>query len=95
MSGKLVFITKYSIEILPILILFAARGFRSREELAASREAGEGQSVILRSGTETALVDCGSGNNWRDAGCDTADELLTMGCRRVDRVRPRRISAVP
>ena len=31
-------------------------------------------------------MDCGSGNNWRDAGCDTADELLTMGCRRVDRV---------
>lgn len=29
MSDKLVFITKYSIEILPILILFAARGFAS------------------------------------------------------------------
>lgn len=53
---------------------------------AAAVDVGQGQSVILRSGTETALVDCGSGNNWRDAGCDTADELLTMGCRRVDRV---------
>ena len=53
---------------------------------AGTVDAGQGQSVILRSGTETALVDCGSGNNWRDAGCDTADELLTMGCRRVDRV---------
>lgn len=32
------------------------------------------------------MVDCGSGNSWRDAGCDTADQLLTMGCRSVERV---------
>ena len=42
--------------------------------------------MILKSGTDFAVVDCGSGNSWRDAGCDTADQLLTMGCRSVDRV---------
>ena len=49
-------------------------------------DVGQGQSVALKSGTEFALVDCGSGNSWRDAGCDAADQLLTMGCRRVSRV---------
>ena len=53
---------------------------------AAAVDVGQGQSVILHSGTEFVLVDCGSGNSWRDAGCDAADQLLTMGCRSVDRV---------
>lgn len=53
---------------------------------AAAVDVGQGQSVILKSGDAFALVDCGSGNSWRDAGCDAADELLTMGCRALDRV---------
>ena len=53
---------------------------------AAAVDVGQGQSVILKSGTDFAVVDCGSGNSWRDAGCDTADQLLTMGCRSVERV---------
>ena len=44
--------------------LFAAKGFRSREELAASREAGEGQSVILLSELlEQELEESFSGKN--------------------------------
>ena len=53
---------------------------------AAAVDVGQGQSVILKSGTDFAVVDCGSGNSWRDAGCDTADQLLTMGCRSMERV---------
>lgn len=53
---------------------------------AAAVDVGQGQSVILCSGDDFAVVDCGSGSSWRDAGCDTADELLTMGCRSVSRV---------
>ena len=53
---------------------------------AAAVDVGQGQSVILKSGTEFSLVDCGSGSSWRDAGCDAADQLLTMGCRSLDRV---------
>ncbi len=50
---------------------------------AAAVDVGQGQSVILKSGRTFALVDCGSGNSWRDAGCDAADQLLSMGCRQV------------
>ena len=53
---------------------------------ATAVDVGQGQSVILKSGTEFSLVDCGSGSSWRDAGCDAADQLLTMGCRSLDRV---------
>lgn len=53
---------------------------------AAAVDVGQGQSVILKSGTEFSLVDCGSGSSWRDAGCDAADQLQTMGCRSLDRV---------
>ena len=59
--------------------------FHHRLDVAAV-DVGQGQSVILKSGTDFAVVDCGSGNSWRDAGCDTADQLLTMGCRSVERV---------
>ena len=59
--------------------------FRHRLD-AAAVDVGQGQSVILKSGGSFALVDCGSGNSWRDAGCDAADQLLAMGCRTVNRV---------
>ena len=35
---------------------------------AAAVGVGQGQSVILKSGDELAVVDCGGGNSWRDAG---------------------------
>ena len=53
---------------------------------AVAVDVGQGQSIVLKSGTHFAVVDCGSGNSWRDAGCDTADMLLSMGCRSVERV---------
>ena len=47
-------------------------------------DVGQGQSVILASSGEFALVDCGSANSWYGAGSDAADYLLTMGCRNLD-----------
>lgn len=86
-KGRRKFAVAAALSVLTLAVTVRAGESRFCHRLnAAAVDVGQGQSVILRSGTETALVDCGSGNNWRDAGCDTADKLLTMGCRRVDRV---------
>jgi competence protein ComEC len=47
-------------------------------------DVGQGQSIVLASGDQTVLVDCGSANSWYDAGGLAADQLLTMGHRTVD-----------
>ena len=47
-------------------------------------DAGQGQSVLLKSGGQCAVVDCGSSNSWYAPGDTAADWLLTMGCRRLD-----------
>lgn len=47
-------------------------------------DVGQGQSVILSSGEAFALVDCGSGNGWKDAGETAARYLRGMGCGRLD-----------
>ncbi len=49
-------------------------------------DVGQGQSVVLASGGEFTLVDCGSGNSWRNAGETAARQLRSMGCRRLDRL---------
>lgn len=78
-KGRRKFAVAAALSVLTLVVTVRAGESRFCHRLnAAAVDVGQGQSVILRSGTETALVDCGSGNNWRDAGCDTADELLTM-----------------
>ena len=47
-------------------------------------DVGQGQSVILASGGQFALVDCGSSNSWKNPGETAARQLLSMGCRRLD-----------
>lgn len=47
-------------------------------------DVGQGQCVVLASGGEYGVVDCGSGNSWRDAGAIAAQQLQSMGCRRAD-----------
>ena len=49
-------------------------------------DVGQGQSVILESKGRYVLTDCGSGNNWYDAGTIAAGMLGGMGCRRLDAV---------
>lgn len=46
-------------------------------------DVGQGQSVILQSGKQVFLVDCG-GDYDQDAGEKTAEKLLSMGIRRID-----------
>lgn len=45
---------------------------------------GQGQSILMASEGQYALVDCGSANSWYDAGGIAADYLLTMGCRELN-----------
>ena len=47
-------------------------------------DVGQGQSIVLSSGEQATLVDCGSANSWYDAGSLAADQLLTMGHRTVE-----------
>ena len=47
-------------------------------------DVGQGESVLLTSGEQFALVDCGSRNSWYDAGGIAADHLATMGCGTLD-----------
>ena len=45
-------------------------------------DVGQGQCVVLKSGEEFALVDCGS--SWQDAGDIAAQQLRSMGCDKLD-----------
>lgn len=60
--------------------------FRQGLMQAMVLDVGQGQSVLLSSQGETALVDCGSSNSWYAAGDEAADYLLSCGVRRLDRV---------
>ena len=58
-----------------------------RNELdAVVLDVGQGQSVVLASQGHYALVDCGSSNSWMDPGTLAAQQLGSMGCRRLDAV---------
>ena len=53
---------------------------------AAVLDVGQGESVALCSGSEAALVDCGSSNSYIDAGSVAADALQSAGIRRLSAV---------
>ena len=53
---------------------------------ALALDVGQGESVILTSGGETALVDCGSSNSYEDPGGLAADTLHSMGVRELTAV---------
>lgn len=50
---------------------------------AAVLDVGQGESVALCSGSEAALVDCGSSNSYVDAGSVAADALQSAGIHRL------------
>ena len=50
---------------------------------AVVTDVGQGECVILCSGDEAVVVDCGSGNSYIDAGRRAADQLSVMGIRRL------------
>lgn len=47
-------------------------------------DVGQGECVLLSSEGHFAVIDCGSGNSWKDAGEIAADTLQSMGCRHLD-----------
>lgn len=47
-------------------------------------DVGQGECVILASGGEFALVDCGSANSWYDAGNLANQYLRSMGCEKLN-----------
>ncbi len=49
-------------------------------------DVGQGESVVLRCGSETALVDCGSSNTYVSAGSVAADSLQGAGIDRLSAV---------
>ena len=49
-------------------------------------DVGQGQCVLLASGGSFTLVDCGSGNHWKDPGETAARHLRAMGCYRLERL---------
>lgn len=53
---------------------------------AAVLDVGQGESVTLCSGSEAALVDCGSSNSYVDTGSVAADALQSAGIRRLSAV---------
>ena len=53
---------------------------------ALTLDVGQGESVILTSGGETALVDCGSSNSYKDPGGLAADTLHSIGVRELSAV---------
>ncbi|MEG1988297.1 MAG: DNA internalization-related competence protein ComEC/Rec2 [Oscillibacter sp.] len=49
-------------------------------------DVGQGSCTLLSSGGEFALVDCGSGNSWYDAGEIAADQLASRGCGKLNQL---------
>lgn len=49
-------------------------------------DVGQGQCLMIASEGEFALIDCGSGNGWYDAGDLAADALQSAGCFRLDKL---------
>ena len=47
-------------------------------------DVGQGQSVLLASGGQYALTDCGSGNSWYNAGQTAVYRLRSLGTRTLD-----------
>lgn len=66
----------------PTIYLGQARYASAMDALVL--DVGQGESVVLASGGQFALVDCGSGSSWYDAGALAAAQLRSMGCRRLD-----------
>ncbi len=47
-------------------------------------DVGQGACTVASSGGRFALIDCGSGNSWYDAGALAADALRARGCSALD-----------
>lgn len=60
------------------------RLYRYGELNAVVLDVGQGESVVLYTEQSAVLVDCGSSNGFVSAGARAADQLQSMGIRRLD-----------
>lgn len=58
--------------------------YRYGEMNIVALDVGQGQSVLVTSGKDAVLIDCGSSNNYISAGDVAADMLLTMDAGTID-----------
>ena len=71
---------------LALTVWLGAAQYRYGEMSAMTLDVGQGASVLLQSGKEAVLVDCGSSNNYIDAGDRAADEIGSRGLRKLTAV---------
>lgn len=69
--------------LLAAAILCTSLNFRAGELTVQILDVGQGQSVLLRSGTSVALVDCG-GDGYENAGNIVADHIQAAGRSSID-----------
>ena len=69
---------------LVVAVTFTQRDYRCGEMNIAALDVGQGQSILVTSGEETVLIDCGSANSYISAGDVAGDMLLSMGAGQVD-----------
>jgi len=67
-----------------VSLLLGQGRYTSGELNITALNVGQGESVLLSSDGNFALIDCGSGNSWYDAGKIAADHLRGMGCGELD-----------
>ncbi len=58
--------------------------YRYGEMNVVALDVGQGQSIVVTAGEETALIDCGTSNSFLSAGDIAGDVLLNMGADRLD-----------
>lgn len=63
-----------------------ARQYHYGEMCAVAVDVGQGESVLLHSGDETVLVDCGSSNNYVDAAERVTAQMSAMNVRSLSAV---------
>ena len=71
---------------LVLTVWLGAARYRYGEMSAMTLDVGQGASVLLQSGKEAVLVDCGSSNNYIDAGDRAADEIGSRSLRQLTAV---------
>ena len=69
---------------LVLAVTFMQRDYRYGRMNIVALDVGQGQSILVSSADETALIDCGSGNSYISAGDVAGDMLLSMGAKQID-----------
>ena len=68
---------------LPLTLWLGAARYSAGVD-GAVLDVGQGQSVVLSSGSVSAVVDCGSANSWYGPGESAAHRLKSMGHHKLD-----------